>query len=248
MYVENTNLVEFTRKKSCTHCDKFCCYKCLPETSSNIFGSLSEDELEYLMMHKREITFNPGETIIKQNTTTTHFVCIKNGLAKVVAEGAGGKNLILNLIATHTFITAGGMMSDDIRHFTLSAVTRVECCFIDSERFSKLLEKNCKFGAELLKYNNSKNIQMLDRLVRLNQKYMPGRVADVLLFLKNDIYKSSIFECNLNRQELAEMSAMTKESFIRSFKELENSGIVRHENRMIEILNEDDLMKISKNG
>ncbi len=56
------------------------------------------------------------------------------------------------------------------------------------------------------------------------------------------------FNINLSKQELADMSAMTKESFIRGFKELENSNIVRHDNRTIEVLNEEDLVKISRNG
>ncbi|WP_445589249.1 Crp/Fnr family transcriptional regulator [Sunxiuqinia sp. A32] len=204
--------------------------------------------MEYLMTCKRNVVFNPGETIIKQNTSTTHFVCIKDGLAKVVAESAKGKNVILRLVSTHGLITAGGIISEDVRHFTVTAITKVECCFIDSSRLHTLLARNSAFAYELLKYNNKQNIQMLDSLVGLTQKYMPGRVADTLLYLKNQIYQSNPFTFNLSKQELAEMSGMTKESFIRSFRELELSGIVKQDRKTIEILNEDDLVKISKNG
>ncbi|PTN07745.1 CRP/FNR family transcriptional regulator [Mangrovibacterium marinum] len=235
-------------KKDCVSCQKNCCVKCFPESEAVIFQSLSTDELEYLMQCKQHIIFNPGETIIKQKTSTTHFVCLKQGMAKMVAESSRGKNIILKILPGHSLITAGGVVSDDIRHFTVTAITRVECCFIDSERLHKLLERNSKFAYELLKYNNSQNIQMLESLVGLTQKYMPGRVADTLLYLKNKIYQTNPFECNLNKQELAEMSGMTKESFIRSLKELELSGIVRHNRREIEILNEEDLVMISKNG
>ncbi len=237
-----------SQKKDCTNCTKTCCLKCFPGEETSVFETLTSDELEYLMSSKRNIVFNPGETIIKQNTSTTHFVCIRQGLAKVVAESPKGKNVILRLIATHSLVTAGGVVSDDIRHFTVTAITRVECCFIDSSRLHKLLERNSRFAYELLKYNNRQNIQMLDGLVGLTQKYMPGRVADTLLYLKNQIYQRNPFTCNLNKQELAEMSGMTKESFIRSLKEMEVSGIVRQNRREIEILKEEDLLLISKNG
>ncbi len=237
----------FVWDDKCTKCNGVCCHKCMTE-NSNVFVNLSEEELEYLMSFKREIVFNPGETIIKQNTSTTHFVCVRNGLAKVVAEGPKGKNLILKLINKHSLLTAGGVISDDIRHFTVTAVSKVECCFVDSERLHKILIENCKFSYDLLRYNNRWNITMLNKLVSLTQKYMPGRIADTILYLKNEIYQSNPFTTSFSRQDLADMSAMTKESFIRGFKELENSGIVKHENRTIEILNEEDLVRISRNG
>lgn len=234
--------------KDCINCGRACCLHCLPKAESSIFECLSKDDLDFLMTCKRNVVFNAGETIIKQNTSTTHFVCIKEGLAKVVAEGSNGKNVILRLISTHSMVTAGGVISEDIRHFTVTALTKVECCFIDSTRLHTLLARNSKFAYELLKYNNHQNIQMLNTLVGLTQKYMPGRVADTLLYLKNEVYNSNPFTYDLNKQEFAEMSDMTKESFIRNMKELETSGIIRQSRSVIEILNEPELIRISKNG
>lgn len=234
--------------EDCINCAKSCCMRCLPEAESSIFECLSKEDMDYLMTCKRNVVFNPGETIIKQNTSTTHFVCMKEGLAKVVAEGANGKNVILKLISTHSLVTAGGVISDDIRHFTVTALTTVECCFIDSTRLHTILARNSKFAYELLKYNNKQNIEMLNTLIGLTQKYMPGRVADTLLYLKNKIYQANPFHYKLSKQEFAEMSGMTKESFIRNMKELEVSGILKQSRNEIEILNEPELIKISKNG
>lgn len=241
-------MIKVNRTERCDHCTDVCCHKCVTDANSYVFNSLSDKELEYLMSHKREVTFNPGETIIKQNTTTTHFVCVRNGLAKVVSEGTKDKSLILKLINKHSLLTAGGVINDDVRQFTITAISKVECCFVDSERLHNLLINNCKFSYELLRYNNKWNIDMLNRLVNLTNKYMPGRIADTLLYLKNEIYQANPFTVQLSKSDLANMSAMTKESFIRGFKELEESKIVRHENRTIEILNEEDLTRISKNG
>ncbi len=232
----------------CVNCGLTCCLNCLPEAESSIFECLSKEDMDYLMTSRRNVVFNPGETIIKQNTSTTHFVCMKKGLAKVVAEGSTGKNVIMRLISTHNLVTAGGVISDDIRHFTVTALTTVECCFIDSSRLNTLLARNSRFAYELLKYNNKQSIQMLNTLIGLTQKYMPGRVADTLLYLKNEIYKANPFQYKLSKQEFAEMSGMTKESFIRNMKELEVSGIILQRRNEIEILNEPELIKISKNG
>jgi CRP/FNR family transcriptional regulator len=200
------------------------------------------------MDNKRQIHFRSGETILKQNTPLTHLVCIKSGLAKVVSEDPKGKNLILQIIKSNSIFTAGGSIVDDFRHFTVAAITDVDCCFIDTSRLYTLLTKNSGFAIELLKHSNSQHLKMLSTLINLSNKYMPGRVADTLLYLKNNIFESNPFDFVLSKQELADMSGMTKESFIRSLKEFEDSGLIHHSRNSIEILKENELVDISKNG
>jgi CRP/FNR family transcriptional regulator len=77
---------------------------------------------------------------------------------------------------------------------------------------------------------------------------MPGRVADLLLYLKNEIFKSNPFDTHLSRQELADMTSMTMESFIRILKEFKLAGIISVEGTNIHILDEDALNLISRKG
>ncbi|BBE16720.1 transcriptional regulator, Crp/Fnr family [Aquipluma nitroreducens] len=201
-----------------------------------------------LVKEKRHVTFNAGETILKQNTSASHVVCIKRGLAKIIAEGDGDKKLILRLVATHSILTGGGIFIDEIRHFTVQAVTQVDCCFIDSEKIYELVSNNSQFAFELLKLNNKQNIQMLNNLVGITQKYMPGRVSDLLLYLRNEIFLCNPFDTRLSRQELADMTGMTMESFIRILKEFKTSGIISVDGTNIHILDEDALQLISRKG
>ncbi len=209
---------------------------------------LTTDELEMLVKEKRHVVFNAGETILKQNTSASHVVCIKRGLAKIIAEGEGDRKLILRLVANHAILTGGGIFIDEIRHFTVQAVTQVECCFIDSEKIYELVSNNSRFAFELLKLNNQQNVQMLNNLVGITQKYMPGRVSDLLLYLKNEIFLCNPFDTRLSRQELADMTGMTMESFIRILKEFKSSGIIAVDGPTIHVLDEDALHLISRKG
>ena len=127
------------------HCNN-CCAACLKTNSESVFSKLIKSELEFLMEEKQTIKFKPGETILKQNTTSTHVVCMKKGYAKVYIEGMKGKMLILKIIGDHDFITGGGIFANNIRHFTVSAITDVECCFIDSEKILNLFSTNSEFA------------------------------------------------------------------------------------------------------
>ena len=77
---------------------------------------------------------------------------------------------------------------------------------------------------------------------------MPGRVADTLLYLKKDIYKSNPFSVPFTRQDLAEMSNMTKESFVRILQEFKNSKLIKTKGNTFEIIDENALLSVSKNG
>jgi len=235
-------------EEACVKCKDRCCSRCFDDGEESIFNCLTTEELELLVKEKRHVHFNAGETILKQNTSASHVVCIKRGLAKIIAEGEGDKKLILRLVATHSILTGGGIFIEEIRHFTVQAVTEVECCFIDSEKIYELVSKNSQFAFELLKLNNKQNIQMLNNLVGITQKYMPGRVADLLLYLKNEIFLCNPFDTRLSRQELADMTGMTMESFIRILKELKTSGIISVDGSQIHILDEDALSLISRKG
>lgn len=232
----------------CEKCNDQCCSRCFDGGEDNIFDCLTPDELELLVKEKRHLIFKAGETIFKQNTSARNIVCIKHGLAKIVAEGENDKKLILRLVANHSILTGGSIFLDEIRHFTVQAVTEVECCFIGSDMILDLVSKNNRFAFELLKMNNMQNMQMVDNLVGITQKYMPGRVADLLLYLKNVIFRSNPFDSHLSRQELADMTSMTMESFIRILKEFKSAGTISVNGSTIHILDEDALNVISRKG
>ena len=77
---------------------------------------------------------------------------------------------------------------------------------------------------------------------------MNGRLAENIIYLADEIYNADKFTTTLTRQELADMSSMTKESVIRALKGFKDEGILNCENDSFEILQKDALIKISKFG
>ena len=235
----------------CGNCDKktkCCCKNCFIENQHNIFKSLTDNQLEFLVTGKQQIVYNPGETIIKQNTTSTYVVCIKEGLAKVYVEGVKDKNLLVKLVGKGDFITGGGFFNGNVQKFTISAITKITCCLIDSSKLSNLFSENNQFAIDILRHHTKQNNILLSKLVNLTQKYMPGRVADTLLYLHDEIYQTNPFKINLSRQDLADMSNMTKESLVRILQQFKESKLLRTQGSTIEILDKDSLLSISKNG
>lgn len=237
--------------KECEDCAKVknCCTKnCFVENETNLFRQLDSKELEFLIDEKQQICYKAGETIIKQNTTSTFVVCMKEGFAKIYVEGENGKNLVVKIAGKGDFISGGGLFNGNVQHFTISALTNVNCCLIDASKLTKLFAENNRFAVELLRNHTKQNNYLLSKLVSLTQKYMPGRVADTLLYLRREIYKQNPFTTRLTRQDLAEMSNMTKESLIRILHQFKESEFIATRQNVIELLDEEALLSISKNG
>ncbi len=248
---------EFLMKQinfSCINCEKqlkdpdCCCKTCFKDGSTNLLNSLDYKELDYLIEGKQQINYKTGETIIKQNTRSSYVVCIREGLAKVYVEGLKGKSLIVKIIGKHDFVTGGDLFNGNVQKFTITAVTPVVCCLISTSRLTQLFSENNRFAVELLRHHSKQNTNLLNKLVLLTQKYMPGRVADTLLYLRNEIFRRNPFEIPLTRQDLADMSNMTKESLVRILHQFKSSGLIKTHGNSIEILNENDLQEISRNG
>jgi CRP/FNR family transcriptional regulator len=77
---------------------------------------------------------------------------------------------------------------------------------------------------------------------------MPGRMAEVLLYLSDDVFGSDEYEMILSRQELGEMTNMVKESVVRILKEFEDSGVISIRLSVLKILNREKLFQISEKG
>ena len=252
------NSVAEELKYECSDCSKqddvcveennCCCKNCFQDEDVNVLKSLTIKELDFLIDGKQQIKYKPGETIIKQNTSSTYVVCMRSGIAKVYVEGVKGKNLVVKLIGRLDFVTGGGLFNGNIQQFTITAMTPVTCCLIDSSKLTKLFSENNRFAVELLRHHTKQNNILLNKLVNLTQKYMPGRVADTLLYLKNDIYKSNPFTVPLTRQDMADMSNMTKESLVRILQQFKTSELIKTHGNTFEILDENALLSISRNG
>jgi CRP-like cAMP-binding protein len=77
---------------------------------------------------------------------------------------------------------------------------------------------------------------------------MPGRVAEIILYLYNSIYKSNPYTLTITRQDIADLASITKEGTIRILKDFKDAGLISLAGNELKILNEKGLFNISENG
>lgn len=222
-------------ERDCTNC----IYK------SKLFKYLSNDELKTLNKNRYYANYNKGEIIFKQGTAMTHLMSFSTGLAKVYIEGLNKKNLILRLILPGEFIGGPGMYTDFKHHFSIKAVEDSTACFIEIETFKTVMEGNPVFAMQMHKLANEAALHSFQKFVSLTQKQMPGRIADVLLYLSNFVYKANPAELTISRQDIADMTALSKESVIRILKQFKDDKIITLEGDTLNILDKESLENTS---
>jgi len=166
----------------------------------------------------------------------------------VYLEGSAGKIQIIKIAKPWQLIGGPGLHIDSRLYFSVKALTEVNACFINVNSFREVLAKNQAFSMEFLTYLNRIHVSLYDLIISLTQKQMHGRIADGLLYLSKEVFGDSISANLLSRQDIADLTAMSKDSAIRILKEFEKDGLINCTGSNIEILNMDALESISKKG
>jgi CRP/FNR family transcriptional regulator, polysaccharide utilization system transcription regulator len=215
---------------------------------SPMFKLLSDDELR--LVHKNKITvhFNKGETIRKQGTFMSHVISLNSGMAKLYLEGPGRRHAILRIVKPTSFIGGPGMYVDQIHHFSATALMETTVCFIDIQVFKQIINQNNQFSNEFMRDFSMNILGVYNRLISLIHKQMPGRIADSLLYLFDDVFEGSIISNHITKQDLADLSAMSKDSAVKVLRQFELDGVIRFGEKKLEVLDHDSLLRISRTG
>jgi len=221
------------------------CRDCNCKTS--IFKHLNPPELDLINQGRFQVNYRAGEIIFKQGTPSPHFVCVTSGLAKLYIEGYG-KNLILALVKPVDYIFGPGIYVDNRHHYSASAVEDSTACLVDVNIFKKLIRENPDFADEFIRRVSLQAIFNFEQVISLTQKQMHGRIADALFYLSDKIYCANPFEMTISRQDLADLSGMSKESAIRILKEFKEEGILTVDGGLIHITNPKQMRQISETG
>jgi CRP-like cAMP-binding protein len=221
----------------CKHCFK----------KSPLFSLLTTSELDDLNETRLEVTFKKGEIIYKQGTPLTHIVIINEGLGKIYLEGVKGRNLILSYTKQYELNGGVGVFVDQRHHSSLMAVTDCGACFIEINAFKKVLRGNAVFMEAYIKAHSERVLHTYQQFAVLTQKNMEGRMAESILYLNNQVFRNGVIK-NVTKQDLAELTAMTKESAIRVLKEFKEDGIIEIVDHNISILDQKALQQVALHG
>lgn len=222
------------------------CISCV--SKSLCFSKLTEDELKLVDSNKVELRYRKGEIIAKQGSYVNQILYLQKGLVKVYKEVRDDNNLILTIFPSGSLIGLPSLYSDSKMQYSVAAIVDSVVCAMDKKMFEDFIQHNGKFASAVIANMNRCMLYNFDKIISFTQKQMSGRIAEALLFLSDNIFHSDKFNMELSRKDLAEFTGMSVMSVVRGIKDFKESGIIKDENSVIEIINREKLMKISISG
>lgn len=219
----------------------------LPE----IWRVLNENEHELLRENARFVNYKRNEIIYLENDIPEDLICLLKGKVKIYKDGVGGRSQIIRMIKPYEYFGYRAYFAKEPYVTSASAFEASQVCLISMKIVEHFLRNNgnlAMFFIQMLSVDLGVTDQ---RVVNLTQKHIRGRLAESLLFLKENYGvegDGATIGIYLAREDLANLSNMTTSNAIRTLSIFENERIISLDGRKIKIIDEEKLHKISRLG
>ena len=212
------------------------------------FQSLTNNEAELVRASKTQVLFRKGENLTKQGAFASYVLFIMTGYAKQYVEGNGKYNHNLRVIKPGEFVGLSAVFGKSTFNYSAVAITDTQVFLIEKKVLANVSQQNGQFAYNIIKRYCELNSVLFDNIKNLVYKQMNGRIADTLLYLNPDNFSGIEITALLSRKEIAEFAGLTTESTVKILKSFEKDGLIRLDDKRIEILDNEKLLEISKNG
>ena len=221
---------------------KTCVYRQL------LFGNLNNKEYELINQARTEKIYRRGEVIVKENDPIESFLYLRTGLVKLYKTDEHGKDHLISINKPGDFVNLLSIFSDQNFHYSINALEETFVCEVKLDVLKEVMASNNKFTLRILNRISHISDEVIVNRFEIARKQIKGRVAFILVFLADQIYKNHEYRMPITRRELGELISMTTENTIRTLSEFKKDGIVDIDGRIITILDYDRLVNVFKMG
>lgn len=217
----------------------------------DIWGICGEDAATMLRDAISIHHYKRNEIIYKDFDHPSHLYYLVRGKVKIYKDGINGRSQIIRgIIPSEMF----GFRAYFANQYYKTSGKAIEACTVAAIPFDvvdRLMAMEPTVGRYLMSQLAIKLGDSDDRTVNLTQKHIRARLAEALLYLRDnygleeDGYTLSIY---LSREDLANMANMTTSNAIRTLSAFAAEKLVAIDGRKIKFLAPGQLETISKNG
>jgi len=209
---------------------------------------VSKEEFERLHKTSIQVKYAKGEHIVKQGTISQHLVFLSKGRVKFNYETENGNNVILAIASSPGLLGGINLVNVDKFMFSIVAIEETEACLISTDILKELMNSNNQLTYKMVEFVSTIFKDSIFNFINLAHKQVNGRIADILLYLSRSVYKSMSFTLTLTRKELSEFANCSPENVIHTLSRFNKEGIIKLNNKSVEIVDLKKLENISKFG
>lgn len=212
------------------------------------FSHVKMEELDNICNIKIEKQYAKGETILNEGDTIHEFLYMKEGLVKLSKSSVDGKDQIISFSKPFDYVSLLSIFSSKVYKYSVTAIDNTTVCVLNLDVIKKYAQENAMFTMNLMSNISEATDKIILDNLEIRRKHLKGRIAHVLLYFSESIYKKDEFELPISRREIAEYIGMTTENVIRTLSEFRKDKIIKVFGKDILISDKKRLQNISEFG
>ena len=218
------------------------------DLKSLFFEHLEDQDVESFCNGKVEKEYKKGDVIVKEGSLIQDFVYLKSGLVKLFHTDNHKKEQIISIALPFDYISLLSVFSNQRFNYSVTAIEDSVTCCLDMKNILNLVKSNGNYALGIIEKMSTITDKIILNNLDIRKKHLRGRVAYVLMFFHDEIYKSLEFELPLSRKEIGEYIGMTTENVIRTLSEFRKDKTISINGKVIVIRDLDTLKAIAQFG
>ncbi|HEY4358339.1 MAG TPA: Crp/Fnr family transcriptional regulator [Acidobacteriaceae bacterium] len=223
--------------------------KCLscPNREKNGFCNLSEDAREFLIANSFVVEYPRGSVLFREGdiADTVHIVC--SGKLKVSASSQEGRIMILRIAASGSVLGLSAALSEKTHETSVEALEPCRVRVMRTRVLQTLLRDHPHAAIGAARTLADEYRAAFEEARRIALPETPaGRVACLLLdWMASSERKGSTITLPLTHDEVASMTATTRETVTRTLSRFRKDGIIQAKGVSLTILQPNVLQQLS---
>lgn len=212
---------------------------------------LSPEQKSFIDANSEIKRYRKNEMIHHEGDSPTHVMMVVAGTVRLSKEGVGQRVQIIRLLKPHDMFGYRSAIVGDKHSSCATAIEPTVVYRIRREAFLHVVQENNAFCFGILTAMAKDLAISESRTVNLTQKHIRGRLAESLLTLRQTYgldEDGATIAMYMAREDLANMSNMTTSNAIRTLSQFASEGLISIDGRKIQILDEEELTRISRLG
>ncbi|PAX07439.1 transcriptional regulator [Sphingomonas lenta] len=203
--------------------------------------------LERLEVRQRQL--RRGAVLVRENEGAGELYVLKRGMLMSYVLLDDGSRQILRFHFPGDMLAVSGLVYRRSPE-TVVALTDTVVCPFDRAEMTGIVTEHPRLAAIIMAVNQMERVALTDRLAALGRTSAKGRVAALLLEIRNrmrvlDKGIDGTFTLGLTQEEIGDATGLTAVHVNRMLRQLEDDGLLSREAGRVTFLNEGALARMA---
>lgn len=222
---------------------------CFAERLGDLTPLTDAEEQSLARLEVRERSLRRGAVVVRENEGSGELFVLKRGMLMSYALLDDGSRQILRFHFPGDMLAVSGLVYRRSPE-TVVALTDSIVCPFDRSEMTGIVTEHPRLAAIIMAVNQMERVALTDRLAALGRTSAKGRVAALLLEIRNrmralDKSIDGTFTLGLTQEEIGDATGLTAVHVNRMLRQLEDDGLVAREAGRVTFLNEGTLARVA---